>query len=589
MKHGRMIPEKALAQHLAIFGRTGSGKTYTAKGIVENLLDEKRRVCIIDPTGAWWGLKSSADGLKAGYPVVIFGGDHADSPLTENMGAALAELIASSNLPCIIDLSDFGIRERDRFAADFAETLLRLNRTPLHLIIDEADEFLPMLGGSAKQDVGRNTMLNRFDRIIRRGRRLGFRVMMISQRPAVLHTNARSQAATLIAMRLSAQQDRKAIEDWIKGQGDVEQGREVMATLARLDRGEGWVWFPEGGVLDRAHFPPIRTFDSSATPEDGETIPEPRTLAEVDLTAINTALAEATASAKANDPAELKKRISELERQLRSAENGKTVVDPALAEAAAMRAVADARRGILDSLMPFHENAEHSARIVAEAAAKLSDLAGSTATAASSFRTFLDGMRSTTPGIMTTPVRPSTKQVLPGVPRIESRQPKNGTRQNSSVVLSRMQRAFLTVLAQSVMPLTKQEILWHAQYQSNGQTSKAFTALEESGWMSLGQTPGAYVITEAGREALGDFVPLPTGDALREHILSSPEHSAMEKAFLRVLCGAYPNTMTKAEVLERAGYKSNGQTSGAFRRIAMRGWIVDNGRSVGASDLLFGR
>jgi len=53
MKHGRMIPEKALAHHLAIFGRTGSGKTYTAKGIVENLLDEKRRVCIIDPAGAW--------------------------------------------------------------------------------------------------------------------------------------------------------------------------------------------------------------------------------------------------------------------------------------------------------------------------------------------------------------------------------------------------------------------------------------------------------------------------------------------------------------------------------------------------------
>jgi uncharacterized protein len=47
------IPDSILDQHVAILGKTGSGKTYTAKGIVERLLDKESRCCIIDPTCVW--------------------------------------------------------------------------------------------------------------------------------------------------------------------------------------------------------------------------------------------------------------------------------------------------------------------------------------------------------------------------------------------------------------------------------------------------------------------------------------------------------------------------------------------------------
>ena len=46
-------------------------------------------------------------------------------------------------------------------------------------------------------------------------------------------------------------------------------------------------------LLKRITFPPIRTFDSSRTPKRGERLVTPRTRAEVDLTAIITALAAA--------------------------------------------------------------------------------------------------------------------------------------------------------------------------------------------------------------------------------------------------------------------------------------------------------
>jgi DNA helicase HerA-like ATPase len=50
------LPTAALDDRIAIVGTAGSGKTYTAKGFVERLLDAGARVTVIDPLGVWWGL-----------------------------------------------------------------------------------------------------------------------------------------------------------------------------------------------------------------------------------------------------------------------------------------------------------------------------------------------------------------------------------------------------------------------------------------------------------------------------------------------------------------------------------------------------
>ena len=78
---------------------------------------------------------------------------------------------------------------------------------------------------------------------------------------------------------------------WIEGQADRAEGGRILAALPRLSRGEGWVWAPSDGVLARVAFPLIRTFDSSRTPTRGDPAAAPPTLAEVDLSAINAALA----------------------------------------------------------------------------------------------------------------------------------------------------------------------------------------------------------------------------------------------------------------------------------------------------------
>lgn len=271
----------------AIVGTTGAGKTYTAKGVVEHLLAIGRRVIIIDPTGAWYGLRSGEDGRQpGGFPVIIFGGEHADVPIepTAEAGKALALALAERDVQAIIDTSEMTGGEKNRFLTPFLENLYARNKAALHLIVDEADEV-----AAQRLADGEQRLFGAFDKIVRRGRIKGFRPLMISQRPAVIHKNVLSQIGTLIALKLTSPQDRKAIEEWVKGNADADQAKAVMTSLPTLGRGEGWVWSPAETVLERVTFPPISTFDSSRTPDADDVVVEPA-LTTVDVATLREAM-----------------------------------------------------------------------------------------------------------------------------------------------------------------------------------------------------------------------------------------------------------------------------------------------------------
>jgi hypothetical protein len=309
------LPTDALDDRIAIVGTAGSGKTYAAKGFVERLLDSGARVAIMDPLGVWWGLRASADGSAAGYPVVVFGGRHADVPITAEMGAALGRMIASEALVCVVDLSELGSNAaRRRFMAGFCEALYEANEEPLHLVFDEADLWAPQ-----RPLPDQTGLLGHIEEIVRRGRVRGFIPWLITQRPAVVHKDVLSQADILIAMKLTSSQDRDAIGGWIEGQADRQKGKRILGDLPRLQRGEGYLWAPSYGILDRVGFPAIRTFDSSRTPKRGERLATPRTLAEVDLTAIVAALAAAETEDHSAKPREDRRRHAQLEQELAAA------------------------------------------------------------------------------------------------------------------------------------------------------------------------------------------------------------------------------------------------------------------------------
>lgn len=333
------IPDAALSQHIAILGKTGSGKTYAAKGVVENILREGGRACVIDPTGAWHGLRSSATGKSAGFPVVIFGGAHADLPLGAQHGEALAEIIGTASTPAIIDTSLMRVGERTRFFADFADALVRKNKGPLHLVIDEAHLFAPQ---GKVNDPQSGAMLHAANNLVSLGRSRGLRIILITQRPAKLHKDSLTQVETLVALRLIAPQDRRAVEEWIKDNADEKQGREIIESLAKLPTGQGWVWAPEVGLLDRVTFPKIRTFDTSRAPDDSEAGHGP-VLAPIDRDAIEKRLQTVAADALANDPKALKAEVAKLKRELAAKPAAQAVptADPKAVDDAYQRGLAE--------------------------------------------------------------------------------------------------------------------------------------------------------------------------------------------------------------------------------------------------------
>lgn len=292
------LPEKARREGGVFLGMKGTGKSYAGKSaVVEVALDADERVTVIDPTGVWWGLRAKPDGVSPAYPVVIFGGDHADVPITQKSGEAIAKLIVERHFACVIDLSDLTIGGQTRFMTGFLDALYHGNRKPITIVFDEADLFAPQ-----RPLPDQTVMLHRMEQIFRRGRVRGFRPWSITQRPAELHKSVLSQAATLIAMKLMAPHDRKAVMEWIKGQPQLKDVDKVLASIPRLSTGEGWVWCPAQDVLERGRFPKIKTFDSSRTPEEGdEHAPLPR-LNDAVLADLADSLKEIEDEAVAADP-----------------------------------------------------------------------------------------------------------------------------------------------------------------------------------------------------------------------------------------------------------------------------------------------
>lgn len=311
------LPLEAVTQPIAIIARRGAGKSYCAAVMTEEMIKAGVPVVVIDPMGAFWGLRASADGKKEGLPVTILGGEHGDVPLEPTAGKAIAHFVVEHPGPYVLDLSLFESNAAQyRFAADFGETIYRAKskaKAPLHLVVDEADSFAPQ-----KPQPGQQRMLGAYEAIVRRGRIRGLGVTMITQRPAVLNKNVLTQAEILITLQMTGPQDRKAIDAWVQGHGTLEERDELLASLASLQKGQAWIWSPS--LLNVFKLVQIRrreTFDSSKTPEMGDRRTEPQRFAPVDLAALQKEMTATIEKAKADDPKELRKQIAQLQGELK--------------------------------------------------------------------------------------------------------------------------------------------------------------------------------------------------------------------------------------------------------------------------------
>jgi len=531
------LPLDYVTQSAAVLAKRGAGKTYTTDVIVEELMECGQVPIIIDPTGAHWGLKSSADGKKPGYPVYVFGGDHADLPLEETSGEIIAQSLVANPFPSVIDTSLLRKCATNRFLGQFFETLYRLNRVPLHLICDECDLYAPQrpFGDEART-------LGAMEDIVRRGRIKGIGCTLVSQRPAVVNKNVLTQCEMLFTMRLVHPKDIDAVKEWVAVHGDLDTAKQMISDLPALPIGTVWIWCPGwGDIFERVKIRARRTFDSSATPKPGQVMVKPKEFAEVDVKKLGAQIIATVERAKADDPRALRAEIARLKKAV-----------PLVTETKEVRVE-------VPVLHPLEvESINHDLK---QCALTLKDVGDMFERLVARFKPS-HAPNNSHPVATTGQLKRTDRLTEGGVQtRTSATRPEPGNDGNGT--LSGAERKVLTVLAQHPEGCEKGKLALLSGYTYSGGFRNILSSLRSLSFIR-GMNEQTMTITELGAEALGPYDPLPTGSELAHYWLTSGKLSNAEASVLRVLIeqGRLAG-MTATELAEAAGY----EYSGGFRNI----------------------
>lgn len=107
------------------------------------------------------------------------------------------------------------------------------SRTPVCLVCDEAHLYLPV---RTDADAAAKRALDTFERIAKEGRKYGFSLLVVSQRPSDVSKTILSQCNNFIALRLTNEQDQSAVKSVMP---DSMAG--IAEVLPLLDIGEAIV------------------------------------------------------------------------------------------------------------------------------------------------------------------------------------------------------------------------------------------------------------------------------------------------------------------------------------------------------------
>jgi hypothetical protein len=596
------LPLEAAETTWAILGKKGSGKSTTAVDLVEEVLKHAQiPVAVLDPTGVWWGIRSSADGKSAGFPLTIFGGDHKDAPLEATAGELMADVVAEDRASCVFDLSYFNVRELQRFAYDFLSRLYLKNRHAMFLVLDEADDFAPQVIRGGEKGGYAERMLGAAERLVKQGRVRGIAPCFITQRPASLNKNVLSQIDSLVVMRLLSPHDRDAIKEWVKYNGTAEQLAELQADLPTLDTGTGYIWSPETlDLFRKVAFRPSETFDSRRKPRAGKQIAPPKVLAAVDLKKLEHKMSALIDRAKADDPKELRAEIARLKKEAskgvarfpssnEAAKQAPTVDQTAIARAVE-KGVAVERKKWAHELRKAQHELDAAFERFDPAIRSMSARLGFLESQASAlvdvemptFRRRSDSSVAT----VHTNGQPLKLETAKGLQQLTDRtiaKMVSGEVPAPASPLPKGEKAVLAAIAEYPNGVYRNQLTVLTGYKKTSRDAY-IARLRDRGYIDV-VADGRILALNAGVEALGnDYSPPLTGVARREKYLK--ELPAGESKVLQAAIEVFPEAVLRETVSALTGYKKTSRDA-YIARLRARELIEAGREGIRASEDLF--
>jgi hypothetical protein len=584
------LPLDIVTSTLVVYGTKGMGKTVLAAVLAEELAAVGLRWAWLDPLGVGYGIRYAADGRGPGVECLILGGVHGDIPIQPDGGAAVADVVVEERINILIDFSRkksgemWSIGEKIRFVTAYAKRLFQRQgdiikgrrREPLFQILDEAARYIPQNFSAGNPEIA--MCVSAWQQLVEEGRNVALGVGLVTQRSARMNKDVSELADAMFAFRTIGPNSLGAVLDWLGEH--VERGRikDLAAQVRKLPKGSALVVSPGWLEVERVIAIRMRkTFDSSATPKAGQRAKTARgDGAKPNLDAIRTRMAETIEKGKADDPRELRKRILELEKQV------KAKVVPVVNKVGKTERV--------EVKVPFVPDKQ--LRRIESLGNKLGNLSSRAGDLSLQMKqTTEDLLRIAAANVVkavpATPQRqvpspaPAPRAALVKSPPKTAIRPLKAPPVTNGSGLPAGERAVLIAVAQTPDGATRQQISILSGYKKS--TRNAYLSrLTVAGYVE--ETGDLFVATEQGLGELGsNFEPLPTGDALREHWRQNLPDG--ERRVFEVVVDSYPDSVDRDTIGERTEFKKSTRNAYISRLKARKIVIIARDGVTAAKEL----
>ena len=194
------LEKEFFGEKTIILAKSGYGKSYTARVMIEEGRKIGNSFIVFDPQDAYLNLK-----------------DFAYIDVTQVKSAKTAAIvIAASNKNVVFQVKRLSIQDQAKFVKTFLEEFrLNLQRGIRTVVIDEMHKFAPESEKTESKEIIRGMFQeNRSD---------GLGIIGISQRPQRIDKTCLSQADNLCIGKVTSFRDKEAIKNYIDDPADIEK------------------------------------------------------------------------------------------------------------------------------------------------------------------------------------------------------------------------------------------------------------------------------------------------------------------------------------------------------------------------------